>query len=250
MDEGYLRELIQKLKNGSLSEDDLIQILKSLPFEKVRSSHIDHHRHLRHGIPEVVFAKDKPVEDVVAIGRRIYEKSGRVLITRAREEIYRAIQIKEAEFFPRSGVIVAGIPQDRVGLIAIVSAGTSDGPVAEEADLTASFLGSKTLLIEDVGVAGIHRLFAYMDSLMQANVVIAVAGMEGALPTVVASITGKVVIGVPTSTGYGTSLGGLTPLFSMLNTCVPLITVVNIDNGFGAACVAHKINLLVASEET
>jgi hypothetical protein len=244
MDEESLKALLKKLQNGDISLRDTINIIKKLPFEKIHNSHIDHHRHLRQGIPEVVFAKDKEIEDVVNIAQRIYEKSGQVLITRANRQIYDALAIEEAKFYRRSGTIVAGGNKNRTGLIVVVTAGTSDIRVAEEAAVTAQFLGSNVETIYDVGVAGIHRLVNYMGLLQRANVLIAVAGMEGALPTVVASFTDKVVIGVPTSSGYGTSFGGLTALFSMLNSCVPSVVVVNIDNGFGAACVAHKINLL------
>jgi len=244
MNEEKLKEILKKVKNESLSIDEAIKLFKHLPFENIVTSHIDHHRHLRQGIPEVVFAKDKKVEDVVKIARRIYKHSGMVLITRANKEVFQCLQIKEARFFKSSGTIVVGGNDTKKGLIVIITAGTSDFRVAEEAYLTAEFLGSNVKCIYDVGVAGVHRLMSYKELIQQANVIIAIAGMEGALPTVVASITDKVVIGVPTSTGYGTAFGGLTALFSMLNSCVPTICVVNIDNGFGAACLAHKINIV------
>ncbi len=238
-----LKEILRKVRDGVLSPETALEELKVLPFEAVGPSHVDHHRTLRQGIPEVVLAEGKTREEVLQISRTIYSRSGRLLVTRADEEIYRALAIKEARYHPRSRVITAGEEASKRGFVLVMTAGTSDIPVAEEAALTASFLGSRVESVCDVGVAGIHRLFAQRGLLEEANVVVVAAGMEGALPSVVGGITDKVVIGVPTSAGYGTSLGGLTALFSMLNSCVPGIAVVNIDNGFGAGCLAHRINI-------
>jgi NCAIR mutase (PurE)-related protein len=174
----------------------------------------------------------------------MYKKSKKFLITKASKKIYDGLKIKKAVFSPSSGTISVGEGKKKKGNILIVSAGTSDIPVAEEAAVTASFLGSKVESIYDVGVAGIHRLMDIRKSIDSAKVVVVVAGMEGALPSVVGSLTDKPIIAVPTSIGYGTSLGGLTALFAMLNSCVPGIAVMNIDNGFGAGCLAHKINTL------
>ncbi len=242
MNFAQIRDILEKLQKGELDLKEALTHLKDLPFENIRNTHIDHHRELRQGIPEVVFAQGKTKEEVISIARKLYERSGRVLITRANEEIYKALNISSAKFHSRSGVIMASEEKDKIGSVLIITAGTSDIPVAEEAQLTASFLGSNVKTVYDIGVAGIHRLFAYKELIQQANVIVVVAGMEGALPSVVGGLTDRVIIGVPTSRGYGTAFGGLTALMSMLNSCVPGIAVMNIDNGFGAGCLAHKIN--------
>jgi hypothetical protein len=181
------------------------------------------------------------------------KKSGTLFITRASKEIYKDINSlckrfkKKPVFFEKSGVITVGRKSGKSGLIAILCAGTSDMPVSEEATATASFLGSKVKTVTDVGVAGLHRLANARNILSEANVLVVVAGMEGALPSVVGGMTDKPIIAVPTSVGYGTSLGGMTALFAMLNSCVPGIAVMNIDNGFGAGVLAHKINLLIVN---
>jgi len=174
----------------------------------------------------------------------MYKKSKRFLITKATKEIYESLDMKDALFHPASGTISIGTDIGGRGSVLVVSAGTSDIPVAEEAAVTAAFLGSKTATEYDIGVAGIHRLLDKRTLLSSARVIVVVAGMEGALPSVVGGLTDRPVVAVPTSTGYGTSLGGLTALFAMLNSCVPGIAVMNIDNGFGAGCLAHKINTL------
>ncbi len=239
-----IKRLLEKVSSGNISTREAIEKLKNLPFERLTNSHIDHHRHLRQGIPEVILAEGKTTDDVVKIARSIYKQSGRLLITRASEEVKKKLRIRAARYYPVSRIIMASEERKKIGSVLVLSAGTSDLSVAEEASLTASFLGSRVETIFDVGVAGIHRLFNYKEKIDSANVLIVVAGMEGALPSVVGGLTDKVIIAVPTSTGYGTSFGGLTALFSMLNSCVPGIAVVNIDNGFGAGCLAHKINSL------
>ncbi len=181
------------------------------------------------------------------------KKSGKLFITRASKEIYKDINSlckrlkKKPVFFEKSGVITVGRKSRKSGLIAILCAGTSDMPVSEEAAVTAEFLGSKVKTITDVGVAGLHRLANAKDIISDANVLVVAAGMEGALPSVVGGMTDKPIIAVPTSVGYGTSLGGITALFAMLNSCVPGIAVMNIDNGFGAGVLAHKINSLIVN---
>ncbi len=195
-------------------------------------------------MPEVVFAEGKTEQHVVSIARALYKKSGSFLISKATKKIYTALKIKKAAFHPASGMISVGGKQKKRGSILVLTAGTSDIPVAEEAVVTASFLGSRVYTLYDVGVAGLHRLMDNSKQMTEAQVLIVVAGMEGALPSVVGGITDKPIIAVPTSVGYGTSLGGLTALFAMLNSCVPGIAVMNIDNGFGAGCLAHKINAL------
>lgn len=244
MDIKRVSKIIEDIKKGKISDQEAINLLKVLPFEDLDFVKIDHHRHLRTNIPEVIFAKNKSVDNIVTIAHSMLQKSGRFLITKASEEIYKALNLKKAKFYPDSGIICYGEKKAKKGHILILCAGTSDIPVAEEAEVTARFLGSHTERINDVGVAGIHRLFAHLSILKKTRVLIVVAGMEGALPSVVGGITDKPIIAVPTSVGYGTNLAGLTPLFAMLNSCVPGLAVVNIDNGFGAACLAHKINLI------
>lgn len=244
MDIKKIESLLNDLKNGRTSIEKTLDIIKHLPYEDMDFAKVDHHRGIRNGIPEVIFAKNKKTEDVVAIANAMLEKSGRFLITKASEEICRALNIKKARFYPESKIISYGEAKNKKGHILIVSAGTSDIPVAEEAEVTASFMGSKTERLYDVGVAGIHRLLSHRKLIQKARVIVVVAGMDGALPSVVGGLTDKLIIAVPTSVGYGTSLGGLTALFAMLNSCVPGIAVVNIDNGFGAGCLAHKINIM------
>ncbi|MGD0283287.1 MAG: nickel pincer cofactor biosynthesis protein LarB [Dissulfurispiraceae bacterium] len=244
MDEKILKTLLRDVKTGRIPVGRALDTLRHLPYEELDFAKVDHHRSLRSVIPEVIFAQNKETDAVVAIAHAMLKKSGRFLITRAREDIYAALNLKESKFYHASRIIACGKIPTKKGFVLIVSAGTSDIPVAEEAEVTASFLGSRTGKIIDVGVAGIHRLLSFRRRIAQASVVIVVAGMEGALPSVVGGLTDKPVIAVPTSVGYGTSLGGLTALFAMLNSCVPGLAVVNIDNGFGAGCLAHKINII------
>jgi NCAIR mutase (PurE)-related protein len=205
----------------------LREILDALPFEDLGFAKVDHHRALRQGIPEVVFASGKKPDEAAAIARSMYRKNKRLLVTRATPEIQRRLRIKGASFHEASGVITAGGKKRKTGSVIVVSAGTSDIPVAEEAALTASFLGSRVGTLYDVGVAGIHRLMERKEDIESSRVVVVVAGMEGALPSVVGGLTSRPIIAVPTSVGYGTSLGGLTALFAMLNSCVPGIAVMN-----------------------
>ncbi|MCG6551928.1 MAG: nickel pincer cofactor biosynthesis protein LarB [Candidatus Magnetominusculus sp. LBB02] len=244
MDKEAIKTLLISLQNGAVSVDEAMNKLKNLPYENLEFAKIDHHRHLRGGIAEVIFGEGKKTADAIEIARRIYNMSGRVLITRASKDIYDGLQIEGAVYYPNSKIIEAGQRRDTLGRIVVVSAGTADIPVSEEASVTAAFLGSAVEVLYDVGVAGLHRLLNNMSVFEGANVVVVTAGMEGALPSVVGALIDKPVIAVPTSVGYGTSLGGLTPLFAMLNSCVPGIAVMNIDNGFGAGCLAHKINTL------
>ncbi len=244
MDKIKLENILKSVKSGKISIDQALEALRHLPYEDLSFAKIDHHRRLRVGIPEVVFAKGKTEEDVASIARAIYRKSGKVLITKASHAIHEKIGIKGAVFHPLSGAIAAGGDPANVGKILILSAGTSDIPVAEEAAVTISFLGSRVETIYDTGVAGIHRLISAKKAMQSARAVVVVAGMEGALPSVVGGLIDKPIIAVPTSIGYGTSLGGLTALFAMLNSCVPGIAVMNIDNGFGAGCLAHRINTI------
>lgn len=239
-----IKKILDGVKKGSISVADACEKMKHLPYENISFARVDHHRHIRQGIPEVVFASGKTDEQVVLIAQSMYRKSKRFLVTKATESIHAALKIRGAVFHPSSGVIEIGGEKKKKGSVLVLSAGTSDIPVAEEAAVTASFLGSRVQTVYDVGVAGLHRLMDNKEQMKKARVIIVVAGMEGALPSVVGGITDKPIVAVPASTGYGTSFGGLTALFAMLNSCVPGIAVVNIDNGFGAGCLAHKINTL------
>lgn len=237
-----ITKILDSVRDGRISVERALEKLKHLPYEDISFAKIDHHRHLRQGIPEVIFAEGKTLEQVVDISRSMYKKNRRFLVTRASKKIYNSLKIKGAVFHPSSGMISIGEEKKKRGSVLILTAGTSDIPVAEEAAVTASFLGNSVKTVYDVGVAGLHRLMDSAAHMKEARVIIVVAGMEGALPSVVGGMTDKPIIAVPTSTGYGTSFSGLTALFAMLNSCVPGIAVMNINNGFGAGCLAHKIN--------
>ncbi len=245
MNKEKIKKILDLVKNGSVSVEQAIKKFKHFPYEDISFAKVDHHRHLRQGVPEIIFASGKTKEQVVDIAKAMYKKSKSFLITKATDNIYNSLKIKGAVFYPSSGIISIGEEKKKRGNVLVLTAGTSDIPAAEEAAVTASFLGSKVNTVYDVGVAGLHRLMDNKKSLSSAKVIIVVAGMEGALPSVVGGLTDKPIIAVPTSVGYGTSLGGLTALFAMLNSCVPGIAVMNIDNGFGAGCLAHKINTSV-----
>ncbi|HXZ18344.1 MAG TPA: nickel pincer cofactor biosynthesis protein LarB [Candidatus Acidoferrales bacterium] len=249
MDETTLRELLREVRSGKLAENAAIDRLRGLPFEDLGFAKVDHHRALRQGFAEVVFGRGKTPAQVAEIVRSMLaRKNGRrnILVTRADKRIHAAIKrlARDARFYPLSGAIL--IERDRTirgkGDILVVSAGTSDIPVAEEALVAARALGNRTSSIYDVGVAGLHRLLGHREQLTSARVIICVAGMEGALPSVVAGLVAAPVIAVPTSVGYGASFGGVAALLAMLNSCASNVSVVNIDNGFGAACVASCIN--------
>jgi NCAIR mutase (PurE)-related protein len=244
MDSEELKALLGSVKSGRLSVEAALGKLRHMPFEDIQFARVDHHRHLRQGIPEVIFAEGKRPEEVVAIAKALHRKSKRLFITRAPAELYKKLRIKGAVYHAPARIISAGEKKTKKGNVLVVSAGTSDIPVAEEAAYTASFLGSRVKTLHDAGVAGIHRLTGERKAIEKARVIVVAAGMEGALPSVVGGLTDKPIIAVPTSVGYGTSLGGLTALFAMLNSCVPGIAVMNIDNGFGAGCLAHRINTL------
>ena len=251
MKESDIRGLLEELRAGRVTVEQVLERLRHLPFEDLGFAKIDHHRGLRQGFSEVVFARGKTPGQVAAIVRgMLRQKISRhnILITRADRGIYQAVRRlnRKAEFHPLSGAIV--VPRSREisgkGTILVVSAGTSDIPVAEEALVTAQALGNRAKAIYDIGVAGLHRLLENRKELADARVIICVAGMEGALASVVGGLVGVPVIAVPTSVGYGASFGGLAALLAMLNSCASNVSVVNIDNGFGAACVASCINRL------
>lgn len=248
MDQDTLRNLLESVRTGAVDIDAALDRMRHLPFEDLGFAKLDHHRALRHGLTEVIFGKGKTPQQVAGIAARLLDKSSNLLITRADESIAAGLKARypEAEFFPLSGAI--RIWRDRAihgkGKLAVVSAGTSDIPVAEEAQVTAEVMGNEVETIYDVGVAGIHRLMANSDRLAEARVVIVAAGMEGALPSAVGGIVSVPVIAVPTSIGYGASFHGVAALLGMLNSCASNVTVVNIDNGFGAGYVASLINRL------
>jgi NCAIR mutase (PurE)-related protein len=251
MDESDIRALLEKLRAGRLSTAQALDRLRHMPFEDLGFAKIDHHRALRQGYAEVIFGRSKTPQQVAQIVRgmlRVKASTQNILVTRADRRIFSAVRrvTRAAKFHHVCGAIsvrrnanIAG-----KGTILIVSAGTSDIPVADEALVTAQIMGNRAESLYDVGVAGLHRLMRHREKLTGARVIICVAGMEGALPSVVAGLVGVPVIAVPTSVGYGASFGGLTALLAMMNSCASNVSVVNIDNGFGAACVATVINRL------
>jgi len=248
MDSKSLRKMMQDVKAGRLSPDEAVARLRHFPFEDMGFAKVDHHRRLRTGMPEVIFSRGKTPRQVAGIFQRLAEKGGNVLATKADPDHFRAVKkvLRKAEYHELGQAIV--LHQDETtygkGKIAVVSAGTSDIPVAEEALVTAEIMGNEVAHVYDVGVAGIHRLLAHQTVLTEARVVIVCAGMEGALPSVVGGLVGVPVIAVPTSIGYGAAFKGLAALLGMLNSCASNVSVVNIDNGFGAGYVASLINRL------
>ena len=248
MTQDQLRELLGNVQTGAVDIDQAVGRLRHMPFEDLGFAKLDHHRALRHGMPEVVFGLGKTAEEVVGITERLAAHAPNILITRTDTAKAQALQSRfsEAEYFPRSGAVRIWRERKATGqgTIAIVCAGTSDIPVAEEARVTAETMGNKIEAVHDIGIAGIHRLMANREMLMAARVAIVCAGMEGALPSAVGGLVSCPVIAVPTSIGYGASFNGLAALLGMLNSCASNVTVVNIDNGFGAAYVASLINHL------
>ena len=248
MNQDQLRTLLEQVRTGAVDTDAAIERLRHMPFEDLGFAKVDHHRALRHGIPEVVFGLGKTPDQVSAIVAALLSRSQNVLVTRATKETALRIlqEVPDAEHFPASGAI--RVWRDRAilgkGKIAIACAGTSDLPVAEEAQVTAEVMGNEVDAIHDVGVAGIHRLMHHRERLAAARVVIVCAGMEGALPSVIGGLVAAPVIAVPTSVGYGASFQGLAALLGMLNSCASNVTVVNIDNGFGAGYAASLMNRL------
>ncbi len=241
-----LEHLLISVRDGETSIPGALESLRDLPFEDLGFAKVDHHRAIRHGMPEVILGKGKTPDQVGGIAAALLAKSKNLLVTRADEAMAGKVSAltAESEYFPASGVI--RVWRDRTlqgrGKIAVICAGTSDIPVLEEAQLTAEIMGNEVETICDVGVAGIHRLLDQRERLASAKVVIVCAGMEGALPSVVGGLVGCPVIAVPTSVGYGASFGGIAALLGMLNSCSSNVTVVNIDNGFGAGYVASLIN--------
>ncbi len=246
-----LRQLLESVQAGRVSPEAAVERLKHLPFEDLGFAKVDHHRALRQGFAEVVFGKGKTPQQIADIVRAMLRKKdsrSNVLVTRADAKSFAVVRkiSRAAKFHALSGVITIERSAEITGkgTVVVVSAGTSDIPVTEEALLTSRLMGNRTEHLYDVGVAGIHRLLAHSEVLTQARVIICVAGMEGALPSVVGGLVAVPVIAVPTSVGYGASFGGVAALLGMLNSCASNVAVVNIDNGFGAACVASCINRL------
>lgn len=251
MDQNYLKHILESVSKGDITTDSAMNMLKDLPFKDLDFATIDQHRNMRLGHPETIFCAGKTPEQTAEIVRHMIGSNSSVLATRASLQHYEAVLsvAPTATYYEKARIIVIGEKKAASSssskkVIAIVTAGTSDIPVAEEAAITAETFGHMVDRIYDVGVAGIHRLFAKMDRLQSANVIIVVAGMEGALASVVGGLVGKPIVAVPTSVGYGTSFGGVAALLAMLNSCAEGIGVVNIDNGFGAACLACRINQL------
>ena len=239
-------ELLEKIREGTLTPEQGLDRLKNLPFEDLGFARVDHHRTLRQGFPEVIFAPGKTPEQVVAIVKSLLRQKSNILVTRSDQTTFKRVYrlTKKAQFHPAARAISV-VHDTKIygeGRIYIVCAGTSDIPVAEEAALTARLMGNQVETTYDVGVAGIHRLLNIREALTQASVVVVVAGMEGALASVVGGLLSVPVIAVPTSIGYGSSFGGLSSLLAMLNSCASNVVVVNIDNGFGAGYVASLIN--------
>ncbi len=250
MDRHHLKELLEDVRQGRVSVESGLERLEALPFVDVGNALIDTHRELRCGFSEVVFGQGKTPAELVRIAGSILEHHDCLLVTRVDAPGAAALQkaIPAAVHHERArAVTVGGVPEGGEGLVLVVSAGTADAPAAEEAALTSRLLGARTDTLADVGVAGIHRLFAHIELLGEARVLVVVAGMEGALPSVVGGLVDRPVIAVPTSVGYGACFGGIAPLLAMMNSCAAGVTVVNIDNGFGAGYAAARINRLAAS---
>lgn len=248
MDQDHLKSLLEQVRAGAVDVEEAMGRLRHMPFENLGYATIDHHRAIRVGMPEVIFGKGKTPEQVFGIASKLLERASNVLATRTTVEAYDLVraQFPDAEYFPRSGAL--RVWRERTvhgkGKLVIISAGTTDQPVAEEAVVTAEILGNEVDQIHDVGVAGIHRLFGNFERIQAARVIVVCAGMEGALPSAVGGLVRCPVIAVPTSVGYGASFHGLAALLGMLNSCASNVSVVNIDNGFGGGYVASLINRL------
>jgi len=247
MDIQKLEDLLKKVKSGKTTLDEAMTQLKSLPFEDLGFTRIDHHRSLRKGFPEVIWGEGKTHGQILSIMKQLKRKGQNILITRLEEKKAKAIKrvFPKSQYYSRSKILTYlthPVKSEGKGTILVITAGTTDIPVAEEAAITAQFMGNLVETLYDVGVAGIHRLLSERQRLEAARVLIVAAGMEGALPSVVGGLVDRPVIAVPTSVGYGTSFGGVTALLAMLNSCASGVAVVNIDNGFGAGYMASLIN--------
>lgn len=241
-------KLLRSVKTGRLTVEKALERLKHLPYENLEFARIDHHRHLRQGMPEVIYCEGKRVGQVVKIAERILDQKGDIIATRADQDVFDALKsLDDKAVYHEQGRVITILHKRKAmtkGSVLIVSGGTSDVPVAEEARAMLDALGSRVSTLYDVGVAGIHRLLDNRAALLKPRVIIVIAGMDGALASVVGGLAAQPVIAVPTSSGYGASFGGIAALLTMLNSCAAGVAVMNIDNGFGAACLAHKINMI------
>ena len=247
MNSAQIKKLLEQVRKGTVSIPQAIQALRTLPYEDVGFASIDHHRSLRQGFPEVIFCEGKTKKQIIEIAHKLLKKGNPLLATRTQPDVARALKRlnPKAVYHETARLVSVSDPkQRRVGNVVLVTAGTADIPVAEEARVTAEIMGSRVQTLYDVGVAGLHRLLDRQEILQKARVLIVVAGMDGVLPSVVGGLMDRPIVAVPTSQGYGASFGGLSALLTMLNACSSGIGVVNIDNGFGAGCLAHRINLL------
>jgi NCAIR mutase (PurE)-related protein len=243
----WLLQILEKVKSGDLSIEQAIKELSILPYEELNYATIDHHRNIRKGFPEVIFGQGKSLKQIISIAERLALRSERILVTHASPEVYAGVKekISDASYNPIAGTITVNRSQNitlKPG-ITIVTGGTSDIRVAEEAAVTAELMGNKIEKFFDIGVAGLHRMLDKLPTLRKSSVIIVVAGMEGALVSVVGGLVSAPIIAVPTSVGYGANFNGIAPLLTMLNSCAPGVAVVNIDNGFGAGYLAGMINL-------
>ena len=244
LNENDLRRLLEDFKSGKKNESEVLESLRHLPFEDIGFAKVDHHRSMRTGFPEVVYGEGKTQEQIVAIAEKIIAKDHNFLVTRIDESVGRMLieHFPDGDYYEDAQIFSVEVEaRDKFGYVLVVTSGTSDIPMAEEAAVTASLFGCNVDRIYDVGVAGLHRLLAYQSMIEAADVIVVAAGMEGALASVVASITAAPVVALPTSIGYGANFEGLAALLGMLNSCATGVSVVNIDNGFGAACVAASI---------
>ncbi|HXF91685.1 MAG TPA: nickel pincer cofactor biosynthesis protein LarB [Nitrospiraceae bacterium] len=242
-----LRRLLHEVKRGKTGIDAAIARLRTLPYEDLGFASVDHHRSIRQGFPEVIFCEGKTTQQVVAIARGLLKKGGPVMATRVEPAVAQALRRldRRAVYHDQARVVtIRNATRNLAGDVLVITAGTADIPVAEEARVTAEVMGSYVETIYDVGVAGLHRVLDRHDRLLRARVIIVVAGMDGVLPSVVGGLVDRPVIAVPTSRGYGASFGGIAALLTMLNSCAAGVGVMNIDNGFGAGCLAHRINVL------
>lgn len=253
MNKEDIEKLLEQFKSGRIEKNDVLEKLKHFPYDDIDFAKIDNQRHLRKGFPEVIFCQGKTLEQIAKIVKRIKETGGRIVATRANFEIYQEIKkiAPEITYFKEAGIVAEKVEEKKIStkFILVVSGGTADIPVAEEAGVIAELMGNRVERLYDVGVAGIHRLLTNSKKLLSANVLIVVAGMEGALPSVVGGLVDKPIIALPTSVGYGANFKGLSALLTMLNSCAPGIAVVNVDNGFGAGYMAGLINKLNEVEE-
>lgn len=247
MNAAHLKQLLEEVRKGKVPIQDALHQLRTLPYENLGFASIDHHRSLRQGFPEVLFCEGKTHAQITDIARKLLKKKNPLLATRVKPDVARLLKrlSTKAVYHEAARIVsVRNRNRKRVGEIVVLTAGTADIPIAEEARVTAEVMGSRVQTVYDVGVAGLHRLLDRQNTLRKARVLVVVAGMDGVLPSVVGGLMDRPIVAVPTSQGYGASFGGLAALLTMLNACSSGIGVVNIDNGFGAGCLAHRINLL------